>query len=127
MEVNHLTLHEYDEFKTYIANLPETGPPVYFFFTGQKKENGRSWCIYCQMAEPVVKAYLNELKKEITFVFVDVGNPETWRNKACPFRTDSRTRLMVIPTIIVWNGVQRLEGSQCAKRELLNMLFEDED
>ncbi|XP_035436079.1 thioredoxin domain-containing protein 17 isoform X2 [Spodoptera frugiperda] len=125
--VTTLELHGYDEFQKYVANIDPNSRSVVVYFTGEKLPSGLSWCIDCVEAEPVVKAYLNELKKEITFVFVDVGNPETWRNKACPFRTDSRTRLMVIPTIIVWNGVQRLEGSQCAKRELLNMLFEDED
>lgn len=51
----------------------------------------------------------------------------SWKDKACPFRTDSRTKLMVIPTIIKWKGVQRLEGSQCTKRELLQMLLEDDE
>lgn len=50
----------------------------------------------------------------------------SWKNPQCPFRTDKRTKLMVIPTILKWNGVQRLEGSQCTKPQLLEMMFEDE-
>ncbi|CAH1645875.1 unnamed protein product [Spodoptera littoralis] len=125
--VTILELHGYDEFQKYVANIEPNSRPVVVYFSGEKLPSGESWCIDCVEAEPVVKAYLNELKKEITFVYVDVGNRETWKDKACPFRTDSRTKLMVIPTIILWNGVRRLEGSQCAKRDLLNMLFEDED
>lgn len=116
--VTILELHGYEEFQKYVANIEPNQPnsrPVVVYFSGEKLPSGESWCIDCVEAEPVVKAYLNELKKEITFVYVDVGNRETWKDKACPFRTDSRTKLMVIPTIILWNGVRRLEGSQCAK------------
>ncbi|CAG9585129.1 unnamed protein product [Danaus chrysippus] len=121
------SLNDYNEFSNYLSNVKENQPKLYFFFTGKKKDNGRSWCIYCQLAEPVVKAFLSELKKDITFVYVDVGDRDYWKDRACPFRTDSRTKLMVIPTIIKWKGVQRLEGSQCNNRELLQMLMEDED
>ncbi|XP_053625559.1 thioredoxin domain-containing protein 17-like isoform X1 [Plodia interpunctella] len=120
-------LNNYEEFSVYVNGLPEKGHSVYFFFTGSKKENGRSWCMYCQIAEPIVKAYLEELKKSVIFVFVQVGDPTTWRDRACPFRTDARTKLLVIPTIIKWKGVQRLEGEQCAKRDLLQMMFEEEE
>lgn len=51
----------------------------------------------------------------------------SWKDRACPFRTDSRTKLMVIPTLIKWKGVQRLEGSQCGQQDLLQMLFEEDD
>lgn len=44
----------------------------------------------------------------------------------CPFRTDSRLKLMVIPTLIRWKSPQRLEGEHCEKPELVEMLFTDE-
>ncbi|CAH2086121.1 unnamed protein product [Euphydryas editha] len=121
------TLNNYDEFVKYVENIKTRKRNIYFLFTGSKKENGRSWCIYCQLAEPVVKAYLSELNKNIIFVYVDVGEREYWKDRACPFRTDSRSKLMVIPTLIKWGGVQRLEGSQCGQRDLLQMLFEDDE
>lgn len=34
---------------------------------------------------------------------------------------------MVLPTVLRWNGPQRLEGEQCEKIELLELLFTDED
>uniref|UniRef100_A0A2A4JB74 Thioredoxin domain-containing protein 17 n=1 Tax=Heliothis virescens TaxID=7102 RepID=A0A2A4JB74_HELVI len=125
--VNQIELHGYEEFSKYIETVDPKGPPVLLYFSGAKLPSGESWCSDCCEAEPVVNAYLSELKKDIIFAYVDVGNRETWKDMACSFRTDSRLKLMVIPTIIVWKGVQRLEGSQCNKRELLQMLFEDED
>ncbi|XP_050678566.1 thioredoxin domain-containing protein 17-like isoform X1 [Leptidea sinapis] len=127
-KIKIIELKNYDEFTLYIDKLTDKkSKNLYFFFTGSNKENGRSWCIYCQMAEPVIKSYFTELQKNIIFVYVDVGDRDYWKNKACPFRTDSRIKLMVIPTLIKWKGVQRLEGSQCNKRELLQMLFEDDE
>ncbi|KAI5641759.1 hypothetical protein NE865_06063 [Phthorimaea operculella] len=120
-------ISNYEEFVSFVDNLPEGGPKVFFLFSGTKRENGRSWCISCQLAEPVVNQYLHDLKMNIIFGFVDVGEPAYWRDKDCPFRTDKRLGLMVIPTMIKWKGVKRLEGSQCNKRDLLHMLFEEED
>ncbi|XP_073943589.1 thioredoxin domain-containing protein 17-like isoform X2 [Choristoneura fumiferana] len=125
--VTHVEIKGFEDFSKYTGSIDDAGPPVYFFFSGEKLPGGDSWCPDCVEAEPVVKAYLSELKKSITFAYVDVGNREYWKDKACPFRTDARTRLMVIPTLIKWKGVQRLEGSQCNKRDLLQMMFEDEE
>lgn len=43
-----------------------------------------------------------------------------------PFRQDTRLKLMVIPTLIRWKTVVRLEGEQCEKPDLLEMLFNEE-
>ncbi|CAK1545136.1 unnamed protein product [Leptosia nina] len=125
--VTILKIKGFEEFVSFTDSIDPNGPIVLFYFTGSKMENGKSWCPDCEEAEPIVKTFLTELKKNVTFVFVDVGEREYWKEKTCPFRTDSRTRLMVIPTIIKWKGVQRLEGSQCNNRDLLQMLFEDDD
>ncbi|VVC88849.1 unnamed protein product [Leptidea sinapis] len=93
----------YEDFVKYVESLDINGPPVFVYFSGSKNADGNSWCPDCV-----------EEKYNIC-------------NKACPFRTDSRIKLMVIPTLIKWKGVQRLEGSQCNKRELLQMLFEDDE
>ncbi|XP_053625560.1 thioredoxin domain-containing protein 17-like isoform X2 [Plodia interpunctella] len=125
--VTCLKINGFNEFVEYAENINSDGPPVFFYFTGDKLPDGQSWCPDCNVAEPIVKAYLEELKKSVIFVFVQVGDPTTWRDRACPFRTDARTKLLVIPTIIKWKGVQRLEGEQCAKRDLLQMMFEEEE
>ncbi|XP_068629942.1 thioredoxin domain-containing protein 17-like [Battus philenor] len=125
--ISLVNLNGFEEFSKYTENIDPNGPQVLFYFSGSKLPDGRSWCPDCVEAEPVVKAYLDELKNDVIFAYVDVGDRNYWKDKACPFRTDTRTKLMVIPTIIKWKGVQRLEGSQCTKRELLQMLFEEDD
>lgn len=42
-------IENYDKFIEFIDKLPPKRPPVYFFFSGKKKDNGHSWCIYCQL------------------------------------------------------------------------------
>ncbi|XP_049867115.1 thioredoxin domain-containing protein 17-like [Pectinophora gossypiella] len=116
----------FDDFVSYTEKIKPDGPDVYFYFSGTKIE-GKSWCPDCIEAEAVITPYLQELNKNIVFVYVDVGDMPYWKKADCPFRTDTRTKLMVIPTLIKWKGVQRLEGSQCNKRDLLQMMFEEEE
>lgn len=52
------SLNDYNEFKNYLSNIKDNQPKLYFFFTGKKKDNGRSWCIYCQLGY----IYLNNFK-----------------------------------------------------------------
>ncbi|CAH2086120.1 unnamed protein product [Euphydryas editha] len=125
--VTQINIKGFEDFVKYTDTIDQNGPPVVFYFSGSKLPDGNSWCPDCVEAEPVVKAYLSELNKNIIFVYVDVGEREYWKDRACPFRTDSRSKLMVIPTLIKWGGVQRLEGSQCGQRDLLQMLFEDDE
>lgn len=42
-------LDNYEEFSVFADKLTEKKKHVYFMFTGKKKENGRSWCIFCQL------------------------------------------------------------------------------
>lgn len=42
-------LKNYQKFTEFVEKLSDKTKDVYFMFTGAKKENGRSWCIYCQM------------------------------------------------------------------------------
>ncbi|XP_063531815.1 thioredoxin domain-containing protein 17-like [Cydia strobilella] len=125
--VTRVEIKGMDAFSKFTKDIDSSGPPVFFFFSGSKLPNGTSWCPDCVEAEPIVQAYLNELQKSIIFAYVDVGDRDYWKDKMCPFRTDPRSKLMVIPTLIRWKGVQRLEGSQCNKRELLQMMFEEDE
>ncbi|XP_026329771.1 thioredoxin domain-containing protein 17-like isoform X1 [Hyposmocoma kahamanoa] len=124
--VQTVNLKDYGTFSEYYNDVSNKSPPTFFCFTGTKKKGVNRWCRDFAEAEPVVKNVLNGIHKHVVFVFVDVGDREYWKNPQCPFRTDTRTKLMVIPTIIKWNGVQRLEGSQCNKAQLIEMMFEDE-
>ncbi|KAL4707389.1 hypothetical protein ACJJTC_008574 [Scirpophaga incertulas] len=125
--VSQIVIQGFEEFDKYAKNIDNNGPPVYFYFSGSKLPNGNSWCPDCVEAEPVLKDFINQLKSNVIFAYVDVGDRDYWKDKGCPFRTDNRTRLMVIPTLIKWKGVQRLEGGQCSKQELLQMMFDEEE
>ncbi|KAI5641760.1 hypothetical protein NE865_06064 [Phthorimaea operculella] len=125
--VSYVELKDFNEFDKYYNAIDPKGPPVYFYFTGKKDDSGKSWCPDCVVAEPKVKEHINNLNKPMLFVYVDVGDVAYWRDKNCPFRTDSRLKLMQIPTIIKYKGVQRLEGTQCSKPDLLQMMFEEEE
>lgn len=59
----------------------------------------------------------------IKYVFVFICS---WKDMKNPFRLDSNIKLMVIPTLIRWKSVLRLEGDQCTKMDLLDMFFNEE-
>lgn len=46
-------VNTFAQFTAFVDKLPEKGPTVCFFFIGKKKENGHSWCIYCQLGKRV--------------------------------------------------------------------------
>ncbi|CAH0556099.1 unnamed protein product [Brassicogethes aeneus] len=68
-----------------------------------------------------------EESNESYFIYVEVGDRPTWKDPKSSFRTDKRTKVMVLPSIIRWEGHQRLIGDQCENPELVEMLFTDED
>lgn len=51
VKIDIYNINNYMEFNAFIEKLSTKGPGVYFLFTGKKKENGRSWCIYCQLGK----------------------------------------------------------------------------
>lgn len=51
----------------------------------------------------------------------------SWKDLKCPFRTDGKTKLNVLPTLARWGTEKRLEGDQCLDVELVEMLVTDED
>lgn len=68
-----------------------------------------SWCPDCVYALPVVKNALKNADKVSYFVYVKVVGMNY------SFRKDSRTKLMVIPTLVQWGRPTKLEGKQFAK------------
>lgn len=127
MSVSNVNIEGYENFVNYIKNLETETRPVYIYFSGSKTSEGVSWCPDCVEAEPVLLQFINNLKRDIVFVYVDVGNREYWKDLACPFRTNPHVKLMVLPSLLKWREVKRLEGSQCANNDLLVMMFEDDD
>ncbi|RVE43238.1 hypothetical protein evm_012118 [Chilo suppressalis] len=120
--VRYVDLKMFDEFSNYIERLDPNGPPVFIFFSGWS-----GWCPDSVEAQSVVKACLSELQKFVIFISVDIDSRKYWKKPSCPYRTDNRCKLTVIPTLINWKGGQRLEGNQCKNRDRLQMMFEEEE
>uniref|UniRef100_A0A1A9X4K3 Thioredoxin domain-containing protein 17 n=1 Tax=Glossina brevipalpis TaxID=37001 RepID=A0A1A9X4K3_9MUSC len=100
---------------------------LFVYFVGEKDDKGQSWCPDCNAAEGTVTKAVQEYADENTILLtVDVGDRPFWKDKENPFRKDSDVKLMVIPTIVRWKSTLRLDGDQCKKVELLEMLFKED-
>lgn len=51
----------------------------------------------------------------------------SWKDLNCPFRKDPNTHLVFLPTLLRWKSPQRLDGERCSNKDLVEMMFEDED
>uniref|UniRef100_T1PAM7 Thioredoxin domain-containing protein 17 n=1 Tax=Musca domestica TaxID=7370 RepID=T1PAM7_MUSDO len=117
----------FDGFEKSVEELSKCGKKLFVYFTGEKDENGVSWCPDCNVAGPKVEAAVKEFADDDSvFLTVDVGNRPFWKDMKNPFREDARLKLMVIPTLIRWQTVIRLEGDQCEKPDLLEMFFNED-
>lgn len=129
---SNITHHKVTGFEAFIERIAAITSaaadqqPINVYFSGAKDAGGVSWCSDCVEAEPPVLAALDRVVEPAHFVYVDVGDRPFWKDTKNVFRTDKRTHLSVIPTLVRWNGPQRLEGDQLLKPELLDMFFNDE-
>jgi hypothetical protein len=57
---------------------------------------------------------------------VKVGPRDFWKDQNCPFRTDKKTALSSIPTLVRWGTPKRLSGDAIQNPENVRMLMEDE-
>ncbi|XP_063925588.1 thioredoxin domain-containing protein 17-like [Zophobas morio] len=117
----------YDEFCKFIEKFDDKGQPIHIYFGGSKLPSGESWCDDCVRAAPVIEEALEKAKYEGHFIYVQVGDRPFWKDMNCPFRKDKKTKLMVLPTVLRWQQPQRLEGDQCEKLDLLEMLLSGEE
>ncbi|XP_014095385.1 thioredoxin domain-containing protein 17 isoform X2 [Bactrocera oleae] len=119
----------YDEFTKLVEELESNadGQPIHVLFSGGKDENGQSWCPYCVKAEPVVHDALPKAAEKSHFIHVDVGERAYWKDLNCPFRKDPNTHLIFLPTLLRWKSPQRLDGERVSNKDLVEMIFEDED
>lgn len=115
----------FDAFIEQIEKIKPSGNPIFVLFSGTKDAQGKSWCPDCVVAEPVVKGALEKAPDDAVFIYVGVGGRDFWKDKNNVFRTDSRTKLKCVPTLMKFGGPQRLEEEQCAKADVVEMLFED--
>uniref|UniRef100_A0A6P7EXV2 Thioredoxin domain-containing protein 17 n=1 Tax=Diabrotica virgifera virgifera TaxID=50390 RepID=A0A6P7EXV2_DIAVI len=118
----------YDNFVNFMKNFKAQGTVVCIYFGGSVDEaTGESWCDDCVRAWPVIDKELEATDPNSHFVRVEVGDMPIWKDPNCPFRHDPKTKLRVLPTLVRWQGPQRLEGEQCDKANLVNMLLNEDD
>ncbi|KAK7070649.1 hypothetical protein SK128_022704 [Halocaridina rubra] len=123
--VQKVEIEGFDAFIEQVDKFKPSGKPIFVLFSGSKDANGKSWCPDCVVAEPVVKGALDKAPDDAIFLYVGVGPRDFWKDRNNVFRTDARTKLKSVPTLMLFGGPQRLEEEQCAKADMVEMLFED--
>ncbi|ALC48829.1 CG3939 [Drosophila busckii] len=99
---------------------------IYMYFFGEKDNKGVSWCSDCVASEPTVQAAFRNNAHENSLIYVvDVGNREYWKDEANNKFRLKPFLLKEIPTLLRWNGVERLEGDQLLKPSLLELFFDE--
>merc|ERR1712243_399525 len=118
-----------EEFQKLIATEEKKDGDIFVLFTGKEDPaTGNSWCPDCVKADPVIeKCVQTALKPEDKFIFCVVGDRPTWKDPQCAFRTNAKTKLTGIPTLMKWNTPERLNSNDCAKEACVEMLFKGDD
>lgn len=99
------------------------GHPIFVLFSGSVGPDGQSWCPDCVIADPVIKESLHAAPKDAVVIHCGVGDRPFWKDQKNVFRT--KLRINCVPTLIKWGEQKRLEDADCAKKDLVVMLFED--
>ena len=103
------------------------GKVIFVLFSGSTDSEGNNWCPDCVAADPVIQKCLSSAPDDAVFIHCGVGDRTFWKDQTNSFRTDPELKLKSVPTLIVLGKSQRLEEEQCAKEDLVKMLFSGED
>ena len=107
----------YEEFKDKIYELTSTEGNIFVIFLA-------SWCSDCARAEPLLTKSIAEAPGDYKFLYVDIGDYSSWRDRNNSFRTDRATRLERLPTLVKWGTDQRLVGDQLMDKNLIGEMLE---
>jgi len=78
-----------------------------------------SWFI----VEDVVEHLKVKSRAQGWLLKVRVGSPEEWRNPKNPFKLDRKLDVTSLPTLLAWNTMKRISGSQAFQiKSILTML-----
>jgi len=129
--LNMVVRHHVQGFQEFISLVEKVykpdEKPVVVMFSGDKDAQGNSWCPDCVDAEPGIEKALSQLDDENIFIHCAVGGRDFWKDPACIFRTDSRTKLSSVPTLMRWGSKLKIDGGKAGNTNLVKMLFEDDD
>ncbi|XP_068249647.1 thioredoxin domain-containing protein 17-like [Palaemon carinicauda] len=123
--VQKVEVQGFDAFIEQVEKFKPSGNPIFVLFSGSKDASGKSWCPDCVVAEPVVKGALEKAPENAVFIYVGVGAREFWKDRNNVFRTDARTKLQSVPTLLKFGTSKRLEEEECANSDVVEMLFEE--
>jgi len=127
MPCKQLACEGMDELKKMIAAEQGGDRDIFVLFTGKADPTtGDSWCPDCVAADPVIEKCVPEISDENVFIVCVVGDRPTWKDPKCIFRTDPDTKLKGIPTLVKWGTKGRLNSDECAKADLVSMLFTED-
>lgn len=114
------------ELESIIANEGPTSKNIVVLFTGKvDPSTGESWCPDCVKADPIIEKCVLNIPAGNTFIVCVVGDRPTWKDPQCIFRTHEKTKLKGIPTLLKWGTSEFLNSDQCAKQDMVEMMFEE--
>eukprot|EP00045_Choanoeca_perplexa_P000101 m.12994 g.12994 ORF g.12994 m.12994 type:complete len:107 (-) comp10074_c0_seq1:204-524(-) len=100
---------------------------VFVLFCGKKDADGNSWCSDCVKAWPVISKVVNaHAQPTDVFIYVDVGNRDTWKNPANEFRTRPDFKLTGVPTMVEWQSPKKLVEEQLQDESMVEMLLAED-
>ncbi|XP_071946362.1 thioredoxin domain-containing protein 17-like [Antedon mediterranea] len=100
---------------------------VYVLFCGGiDPATGKSWCPDCVTAEPIVEEGLKKAAECSIFIHCNVGDRSYWKDPNNEFRKHPEFKLTAVPTLLKHGTPNRLVEDECAKKELVEMLFEED-
>ncbi|WAR02767.1 TXD17-like protein [Mya arenaria] len=114
----------YEAFKAAVDE--HKGTTIFALFCGSIGKDGKSWCPDCVVAEPVINANLSKIADDGVFIYCSVGDRTFWKDQNNAFRKDPSLMLKGVPTLLKLGQPNRLVEEQCAKTDLVEMLFADD-
>ena len=73
----------------------------------------------------MIEECVSKCGDDVAFRYVGVGDGAFWKDPKCVFRTDERTKLRGVPTLMKWGTPKKLDDG-CDKKDLVEMLLEDD-
>ncbi|KAG8450693.1 hypothetical protein GDO86_003100 [Hymenochirus boettgeri] len=100
------------------------GKKVFVYFSGNKNEDGQSWCPDCVKAEPVVRGEMENLPEGSIFIYCQVGERPYWKDPSNEFKKN--LGLTGVPTLLKYKTPQKLVDDECANADLVRLLFSED-
>ena len=119
-----ITANGFAEYVKALESSQASCSQVFALFTGSLTASGKSWCPDCVRADPVIEEAAKTLPSDTCLITTYIDRP-TWKDQKNEFRT-GELKLRSVPTLVKIGTEQRLVESECSKKSLVEMLFEEE-